>query len=139
MTSAQSLVRDLLARAGIAVDGSAPHDLQVHDLRFYERVVADGSLGLGESYMDGWWSCGQLDEFFCRLLEARLDYRVRLPWRQVLGVAVARVLNRQSSRRAEQVANVHYDLATDFFEAIMARLVYSCGRPSSSSASTVCC
>jgi cyclopropane-fatty-acyl-phospholipid synthase len=128
MTRYQSLVRDLLARAGITVDGSAPHDVQVHDHRFYERVVADGSLGLGESYMDGWWSCAQLDEFFRRLLEARLDDRVTLPWRQVLAGAVARVLNRQSSRRAGQVANVHYDLAMEFFEAIMdPRLVYSCG------------
>jgi cyclopropane-fatty-acyl-phospholipid synthase len=128
MTRYQSLVCDLLARAGITVDGSAPYDVKVHDHRFYERVVADGSLGLGESYMDGWWSCTQLDEFFCRLLEARLDDRVRLPWRQVLAGAVARVLNRQSSRRVGQVANVHYDLATEFFEAIMdPRLVYSCG------------
>ena len=128
MSRYESLVRDLLERAQITVDGPAPYDLHVHDQRFYERVVLDGSLGLGESYMDGWWSCAELDQFFCRLLQVRLDYEVKLPWRQVLGVAVAKVLNRQSPRRAGQVAHVHYDLGSAFFEAIMdPRLVYSCG------------
>lgn len=128
MNRYESLVRTLLEHAGIAVDGPAPHDLRVHDARFYERVVADGSLGLGESYMDGWWSCAQLDEFFCRLLRARLDTKVRLPWRQVLAAAVARVLNRQSSGRAVQVADVHYNLGLEFFEAVMdPHMAYSCG------------
>jgi cyclopropane-fatty-acyl-phospholipid synthase len=128
MNRYESLVRDLLGQAGITVGGSAPQDLQVHDQRFYERVVAEGSLGLGESYMDGWWSCAELDEFFCRLLQARLDSKVKLPWRETLAAAVAMVLNRQSSRRAGQVAHVHYDLGAEFFEAIMdPRMVYSCG------------
>ena len=128
MNRYESLVRGLLEQAGITVGGSEPQDLQVHDQRFYERVVAEGSLGLGESYMDGWWSCAQLDEFFCRLLQARLDSKVKLPWRETLAAAVARVLNRQSSRRAGQVAHVHYDLGAEFFEAIMdPRMVYSCG------------
>ena len=128
MNRYESLVRDLLQQAGITLGGSAPHDLHVHDARFFERVVAEGSLGLGESYMDGWWSCGQLDEFFCRLLRARVDSKVRLPWRQVLAAGVARVLNRQSSRRASQVATVHYDLGAEFFEAIMdPSMAYSCG------------
>jgi len=128
MNRYESLVRGLLEQAGITVGGSAPHDLQVHDQRFYERVVAEGSVGLGESYMDGWWSCAQLDEFFCRLLQARLDSKVTLPWREMLAAAAAQVLNRQSSRRAGQVAHVHYDLGAEFFEAIMdPRMVYSCG------------
>lgn len=123
-----SLVHELLARAGITVDGPAPWDLHVHDPRFYRRVIADGTLGLGESYMDGWWSCAQLDELFYRLLKARLEGKVRLPWRRMLTAAVARVLNRQSSRRAPQVANAHYDLAPAFFEALAdPRVVWSCG------------
>ena len=128
MNGHEAIVRRLLAQAGIALGGPAPWDLHVHDERFYARVIAEGSLGLGESYMDGWWSCAQLDEFFCRLLRSRVDREVRLPWRQVLAVAVARVLNRQSSGRASQVATVHYDLGSQFFEALMdPRMVYSCG------------
>ena len=128
MTRYETLVRDLLQQSGITLGGPAPHDLHVHDPRFYERVVAEGSLGLGESYMDGWWSCGQLDEFFCRILRAKVDSRIHLPWRQILAAGVARVLNRQSSRRASQVATVHYDLGAQFFEAVMdPSMAYSCG------------
>lgn len=42
----------------------------------FSRVLAQGSLGLGESYMDGWWDCERLDEFFFRILRARLDRMV---------------------------------------------------------------
>ena len=43
--SAEGFVRSLLERAGITVGGGAPHDIAVHDRRFYGRVVRDGSLG----------------------------------------------------------------------------------------------
>ena len=61
-------VRELLERAAISVDGSQPWDIQVHDARFYRRVLGEGSLGLGESYMEGWWDCAQLDGFIHRVL-----------------------------------------------------------------------
>lgn len=123
----RELVRTLLEKAGITLDGPTPHDLHVHDERFYQRVLSQGSLGLGESYMEGWWSCERLEEFFCRLLRAQLDRSVRLTWRQVLLAARARILNPQSPTRAEQVARVHYNVASDFFERLLdPRMVYSC-------------
>ncbi len=54
---------ELLAAAGINVNGNAPWDIQIHNERFYKRVISEGTLGLGESYMEGWWDCDQLDEF----------------------------------------------------------------------------
>src|SRR4029078_1261736 len=59
--SAEGFVRSLLERAGIPAGGGPPQDLAVPDRRFYARVVRNGSLGLGESYMDGWWDCAALD------------------------------------------------------------------------------
>ena len=41
-------VRDLFARAGVTIDGDRPWDIQVHDERFYARMLAQGSLGVGE-------------------------------------------------------------------------------------------
>ena len=46
---------------------------------FVDRVLAQGSLGLGESYMDGWWDCDQLDELIHRVLRGRLDAQVGQP------------------------------------------------------------
>jgi cyclopropane-fatty-acyl-phospholipid synthase len=53
---------NLLALAGIRIDGAHPWDIQVHDRHFFSRVLASGTLGFGESYMDGWWDCDALDE-----------------------------------------------------------------------------
>ncbi len=43
MTTDKDIVRQLLDLAGISIDGSRPWDIQVHDERFYRRVLKDGS------------------------------------------------------------------------------------------------
>jgi len=48
------IVNELLERADIAVNGTRPWDIQVKHPDFFKRVLEEGSLGLGESYMDGW-------------------------------------------------------------------------------------
>ena len=58
----------MLARIDIRLNGTRPWDIHVHKPDFYSRVLAGGSLALGESYMDGWWACRALDQFFDRLL-----------------------------------------------------------------------
>jgi cyclopropane-fatty-acyl-phospholipid synthase len=58
----------LLASLGITVNGSKPYDIQVKNEALYKRLLRGGSLALGESYMDGWWECGQLDEFFNKII-----------------------------------------------------------------------
>ena len=62
----RDLIHEILASAGIEINGPMPWDLRINDERFYHRILIDGSLGLGESYMDGWWDCDRIDEFFNR-------------------------------------------------------------------------
>jgi len=71
--SAEEVVRRLASDVGITVDGRLPWDLRVHDRRFYRRVLTDGSLGLGESYMEGWWDCDDLVELHCLIARGRLQ------------------------------------------------------------------
>ena len=52
-------VEQLLAHGDVKIGGDRPWDMSVHDERFYPRVLSQGSVGLGESYMDGWWDCAQ--------------------------------------------------------------------------------
>ena len=66
----QRRVEALLAEADVRPGGERDWDLQVHDQRLYARLLARGSLGLGESYMDGWWDARGLDELLVRLLRA---------------------------------------------------------------------
>ena len=72
----RSRAAELLSAADVVIDGGRPWDIQVRDERLYRRVMAQGSLGLGESYMDGWWDCERLDEFFSRVLRADLDSQI---------------------------------------------------------------
>ena len=117
----------LLAACGLRLGGDRPQDPRVHDPRFYRRVMSGGSLALGESYMDGWWDAGSLDEFFTRLLAADADRRVR-GWADAWLAARAWLSNPQSRRRSREVGRRHYDLGNDLYEAMLGRrLVYSCG------------
>ena len=91
-------IEALLDEAGVRVDGGRDWDLQVHDDRLYARLLAQGSLGLGESYMDGWWDARSLDGFLARLIDARLDERVHA-LAEVGDALLARLSNRQSRTR----------------------------------------
>lgn len=123
----KSRVASLLADCGVRIDGGAAHDIQIHDERFYAQVVTHGSLGLGEAYMDGWWDAHDLDGFLFRLLVAHIDERTTTLNETLLWLKAA-LLNLQRGRRAFEVAERHYDIGNDLFEAMLGRrMVYSCG------------
>ncbi len=124
----QTIMRELLDLAQVKLNGSNPWDIQVQDERFYGRVLRDGSLGLGESYMDAWWDCPAIDQFIDRVLRADLDVRVSRNWKFALQVLGARLFNKQSSSRAFEVGEAHYDLGNDLYRAMLdRRLNYTCG------------
>ncbi len=127
MNASERLFGDLLGRAGVTLNGPAPWDVRVHDTRVYDRALLQKNLGLGEAYMDGWWDCGQLDEFFRRVLAAHLDEAVRGGPRLLLSLLPALLRNRQTRRGALQAARRHYDLGNDLFRAFLdPRMQYSC-------------
>jgi cyclopropane-fatty-acyl-phospholipid synthase len=107
--------------------GRAPWDPRVHDEHFYSRVLAQGSLGLGESYMDGLWDVDDLDGMLVRILGNGADRKVH-GLGEVWDALRARVSNLQNQRRAFEVGERHYDLGNDLYHAMLGqRLVYSCG------------
>lgn len=125
---ARDLVLRLLEVAGIELNGPAPWDLQVHDDRFYERVVRDRELGLGESYQEGWWSAERVDELLVKLLTADVRAHLRPSLNLLAWGLRARVVNRQTIRRAARNASAHYDIGNDLYERMLdKRMMYSCG------------
>jgi len=48
-------IQKIFSVADIRVGGDRQWDIGVNNDQFYPRVLRLGSLGLGESYMDGWW------------------------------------------------------------------------------------
>ncbi len=118
-------IQDLLSLADIRIDGGRPWDIQVHEDRFYGRVLAQGALGVGESYMDGWWDCRALDEFFHRSVRARLDEKVASRGAAIISLK-ARLINLQTRRRCYKVGEAHYDIGNDLFETMLDdRMIYS--------------
>ena len=132
--SGRRVVTDLFAQAGVVIGGSNPWDIQLHNDRLFRRVLASGSLGLGEAYMDGDWDCAALDQFFDRVISARLGDQLGLTLNLAVLRTAARLQNRQSVARSKDVAYAHYDLPVDIFEASFdKRLTASCGYWKSSS------
>jgi len=123
----KKLNRDILDLASIKINGNNLYDIQVHDNRFYQKVLAQGSLGLGESYIDGLWDCAKLDEFFYKILRVDLEKKVR--GKGILRkVLKAKLINLQSKSRAFEVGKKHYDIGNELYKQMLGkRMVYSCG------------
>lgn len=137
MASTHEFFKDMLAKADVELGGTRPQDITVHDERLFGRVMRYGSLGLGESYMDGWWDALALDEFFHKVLSARLQETIALNFASAVAIVKAFFLNLQTGARAFRVGEVHYDLGNDLYEAMLdKRMVYTCGYWSSPSTSS---
>ncbi|WP_318368982.1 cyclopropane fatty acyl phospholipid synthase [Enterobacter sp.] len=121
------ITSELLNRAGIHINGPAPSDIQVKNPHFFKRVLQQGSLGLGESYMDGWWECERLDMFFSKVLRAGLENQLPHHLKDTLRIAAARLFNLQNKKRAWIVGKEHYDLGNDLFSRMLdPQMQYSC-------------
>lgn len=121
------IAEEMLSRAGITINGTQPYDIQVKNPQFFHRVLQEGSLGLGESYMDGWWECERLDIFFQRILTAGLDTQLPKHAADIVRIASARIFNLQSRKRAWIVGKEHYDLGNDLFSRMLdPYMQYSC-------------
>ncbi|ALD43717.1 cyclopropane-fatty-acyl-phospholipid synthase [Serratia sp. OLHL2] len=122
------IVEEMLAEAGVAINGPRAWDIRVHNPALFKRILQEGSLGFGESYMDGWWECERLDMLFTRILQAGVDERLPKSLSDIARIAYARLFNRQSRKRAWQVGKEHYDIGNDLFRAMLdPYMQYSCG------------
>ncbi|MDI5921790.1 cyclopropane fatty acyl phospholipid synthase [Halomonas sp. LR5S13] len=127
-TRARRVIEQLLDGSGVTLNGDAPHDIRVLHPDFFSRVLHKGTLGLGESYMDGWWECDRIDELACRLLLNGLGEHARSTTERLKYRLQAGFLNLQSKARAYMVGEAHYDLGNDLFERMLdPTMCYSCG------------
>lgn len=127
--NAKNITESLLALADIRIGGTRPCDITIRNKDFYARLLSGGSLALGESYMDGWWDCSALDDFFCHILSAGLERNDTRSWRFAWRYFLASAFNRQTRTRARRVAEQHYDLGNQLYQNMLdRRMVYTCAR-----------
>jgi cyclopropane-fatty-acyl-phospholipid synthase len=124
-TSVRERLSELLSYADIQINGTRPWDIRVHDPRFFQVVFA-GSLALGETYMDGWWDCDQLDELVFRFRRHNLEQRFNIG-ADVVQVVRAQIMNLQNRARSYNVGYRVYDGALELFQNMLdSRMAYSC-------------
>ena len=116
----------LLSSTDIRINGERPWDPRVIDERFFQRVLSQGALGLGESYMDGWWEVQHLDQFIYQVLSAGLNEKVTgfaKFWMSIKAIS----LNLQKKSKAHQIGERHYDIGNDLYTAMLDKgMNYSC-------------
>jgi cyclopropane-fatty-acyl-phospholipid synthase len=124
--TAKRFVLNQLDKAGVAENGPNPWDPQVHNDALWGRLLRDGTLGLGEAYMDGWWDAAELDQFLFRLISASIQDAFPKDLAVIWSVAKGKLLNMQRLRVTE-VGEKHYDIGNDLYAAMLdKRMIYSC-------------
>lgn len=129
MNPIENYINKNLESADIKINGDRPWDIQIKDQRFYKRIMLQGSLGLGESYIEKWWDSEQLDQFFYHLLRNNVHEEVapnnlNAVWAKFM----TKLVNLQTLINSFQVGKHHYDLGNDLFENMLDEtMAYSCG------------
>jgi cyclopropane-fatty-acyl-phospholipid synthase len=115
-----------LDQADVKINGDRPWDIQVHNDQLYARLIAQGTLAVGESYVEGWWDCDQLDELIARILWCNVNQAFsNWSYPQILQ---AKLMNLQSPHRSFEVARQHYDRGNRLYQHMLdSRMIYSCG------------
>jgi cyclopropane-fatty-acyl-phospholipid synthase len=103
--------------------------INVQDFRFYSDIAFAGSVGAGEAYMQGFWTCSDLTTLVRLLLLNRhvLDRmdqslsRLKFPLHKLL-----HWFNRNTRRGSRKNIEAHYDLGNNLFEQFLdPTLMYS--------------
>lgn len=128
LEQAKALSAELMPLADIEVNGGRPWDIQIHNEQIYTRVLKDGSLGLGESYMEGWWDCERLDIFIEKMSRARLYDKIKQNKKLLLQIFIQYLLNFQTKARSLTAVKSHYDIGNDLYEQMLdSSMTYTCG------------
>jgi cyclopropane-fatty-acyl-phospholipid synthase len=124
----KEIIEKLFLKADVIINGNRPWDIQVHNEAMYNRILKNPSLGLGESYMDKWWDCEELDTFFYKVLRADLDEELKGDFKLAFWTIWQSLVNQQTKKKATEVGKVHYDIGNKLFEKMLdKRMIYTCG------------
>jgi len=127
INSSRKVVEEILSRADVQIDGSRPWDIQVKNYLFYKKILRAGLMGLGESYVDGWWECESIDEMVVKLIRARLLENLKKDLKVIFLALTAKIFNEGRRSKSSEIVKRHYDLGNEFFECMLdKRMTYSC-------------
>ena len=114
----KNVIASLFGRAGITLNGSEPWDIQVKNDRFFRRSLR-GSLGFGESYMEGDWDVGSIDALFRRIIRYDISDSLMVMLNRLRLDLKSRLTNMQSRIGSRAIAETHYDLDHRLYELFL--------------------
>jgi cyclopropane-fatty-acyl-phospholipid synthase len=114
----RNLVTRLLDRAGIMLNGNRPWDVKVNSNRFFSRTLR-GSLGFGESYMDGDWDVESIDALFRKIIRMEVTRSPLVVLNRLLLDIKSRLTNLQTRIGSRAIAETHYDLDHRLYEQFL--------------------
>ena len=121
-------VQDFLQQADIRVDGSRPWDIKICHPDFFKCIMQQGLLGLGESYMDGWWECERVDILIYKFLTGRLDEYLPIHLHNILNLFSAKLLSLKPDHVSLTSGNKEHEIGYDIFAVMLDNYMqYSCG------------
>ena len=127
MTS-KEIIEKILKSADVKINGGRPFDIEVRNEKLYDRVLKEGTIGLGEAYMDGWWECEKLDEMMHRILRFSDKEVIYKNLSNILLFLKVKMFNVQTKDGSKKVAKEHYDLGNDMYMAFLDPYnQYTCG------------
>lgn len=132
MGQLEKLFTEALALGDIRVNGDRAWDFQVKNPAIWQRILKDGSLGVGEGYVEGWWDVEKLDEFLFRVRKYRILEALAnvfdSSWKSRFYVLQSKIFNLQDKEKSKRVARQHYDLDNDLYAKMLdPYMQYSCG------------
>lgn len=133
MSLSKIIVSYIFHKAGISIIESeidrskSAVIVAVHDSSFYKNVLMRGSLGLGNSYIEGKWDSTSIDNVIFNILSSGIYQKVA-PVYDFFRNAKSKIINLQSKKGARKVIEEHYDLPAEFYAAFLdPYLQYTCG------------
>ena len=102
---------------------------EVDDERVYDEIISKRNLGLGESYMKGWWDHEAIDDFVYQIVRNKPD--MNMTWMDVINLAytyvTSYITNFQSPTRSLDVGVDHYDLGDEIYVNMLGdSMTYTC-------------
>ena len=121
--------QEIAKQFDIEINGNHPSDIQVHSPEFYKMVIKDGSLGLGEAYIQGLWDCKDISTLFYKITRFDLNkVKLKKNLRLLLFVIKHKLFNLQSIKRSVEVCDQHYNIGNKLYQYMLdSELNYSCG------------
>lgn len=113
----REILTEIFNYSNIKINGDNPQDIIVNYSRFYDRVMANGSLGLGESYIDGDWECRSLDKLFDNITTYNLKEFAEKKC-SIIDFLAGKI-NDKKSDKSEKLMEQHYDIGNDLYTSML--------------------